>query len=505
MRQLYSYQQAAVDKLRESLSLKRTRPVLMAPTGYGKGILAAKIIESALAKGRRAWITVPRIDLIDQVVRTLYEEGIRGCVGVMQASHQMTDYSQPVQVISVQTLLGLNLDKLRRPDLILVDECHEQFAIIKTIIENWLEVPVIGLSATPWSQGLGRWYNDLIISATTADLIRIGRLAPFRVFAPSHPDLTGVKVRRTAHGMDYAEGELSDAMQRGSITADVVSTWLQRGKGKPTLVFGVDRAHAMLLHKQFLAAGVSVAYQDGGTPKWRREEIRKGFLAGEIEVVCNIATLTVGIDWPQIGCIVLARPTKSEILLIQIIGRGLRPHDAKTELLILDHSDSILRLGFPDEIHHTRLDDGTPKAEAKPKIALPRECKNPACSALLPKFAKRCLECGFEPTPQARDIEVQDGELSEIDRRKQNKEAPWPEKVAWARSLKAYEIEKGYKAGWWAWKYKERYGVWPNDSRVRDVAPAADVPPFVRTWIQSRNIRWAKSKERPEGGKAHAR
>jgi superfamily II DNA or RNA helicase len=493
MRALYGYQQAAMDKLRLSLSEKRTRPVLMAPTGYGKGVLAAKIVESALAKGRRPWITVPRIDLIDQTVRMLWEEGIRGCVGVMQASHQFTDYSQPVQVVSVKTLLGLNLDKLRRPDLILVDECHEQFQVIKHIIENWLETPVIGLSATPWSQGLGRWFNALIISATTADLIRIGRLCKFKVFAPTHPDLTGVKTTTTAHGRDYVEGQLSEAMQRGSITADVVSTWLMRGAGRPTLVFGVDRAHALLLHRQFVAAGVRAAYQDGGTPKWRREEIRKGFEVGEYEVVCNIATLTVGIDWPQIACIVLARPTKSEILLIQIMGRGLRTHASKRELLILDHSDSILNLGFPDEIHHTKLDDGTPKKAAEPKKSLPRECSNPACSALLPKFAKKCPECGFEPTPQARDVEVQDGELSELTRSKQNREAPWAEKVVWAASLRAYEIEKGYKPGWWANKYREKYGVWPNDYRVRNVAPAIEIEPFVGSWITSRNIRWAKS------------
>lgn len=504
MKQLYTYQQAAMDKLRHSLSLKKTRPVLMAPTGYGKGLVAAKIIESALAKGRRVWLTVPRIDLIDQMVRTLWEEGIRDCVGVMQASHQMTDYSQPVQVISIKTLVGLDLAKLRKPDLILVDECHEQFVVIKHIIENWLEVPVIGLSATPWSRGLGRWFNDLIVSATTADLIRIGRLCPFRVFAPTHPDLTGVKTKTTTHGPDYAEGELTERMTRGSITADVVSTWLTLGCGRPTLVFAVDRAHALLLHREFDRAGVKVAYQDGATPKWRREEIRKGFLAREIEVVCNIATLTVGIDWPQIGCIVLARPTKSEMLLIQIIGRGLRTHETKTELLILDHSDSILRLGFPDEIHHARLDDGTAKAQAKPKIVLPRECKNPACTALLPKFAKRCPECGFEPTPQPRDVEVQDGELSEIDRKKQAKATPWPEKIIWAAGLKAYEIERGYKSGWWAWSYKEKFGVWPNDSRVRDAAPAAAVPPAIRSWVKSRNIRRAKAKEREEGGKAHA-
>jgi superfamily II DNA or RNA helicase len=503
MRSLFPYQQRAMDALRDSLKLKLNRPVLMAPTGYGKGVLAAKITENALAKARTIWITVPRIDLIDQTVRLLFEEGIRDEVGVMQASHWMTDYAKPVQVISVATLRGTRVREYgpdRRPDLVLVDECHELPEIIRWLIENWLETPIIGLSATPWSRGLGRFFNKLIISATTADLIRIGRLCPFRVFAPTHPDLTGVSTVSSAHGRDYAEGELSAAMQRGSITADVISTWLMRGRGRPTLVFAVDRAHALLLHRQFLAADVRAAYQDGATPSWRREEIRKGFASGEYEVVVNIATLTMGVDWPMIGCIVLARPTKSEMLYVQIVGRGLRVHPGKSDLLVLDHSDTTLRLGFVDEISHTRLDDGTAPQQDKRDAKPPRECSNPSCMALLPKFAKRCPECGFEPTPQARDVEVQDGELSELDRKKRNRKASWPEKVAFMSGLRAYAAAHGYKDGWAANKYRAFFGVWPDDSRVREAEPAAAIEPYIASWVKSQNIRWAKSKGRDNAG-----
>jgi DNA repair protein RadD len=498
MRELYDYQQHAMERLRLSLSEKRTRPVLMAPTGYGKGVLAAKITENALERCRETWITVPRIALVDQFVRTLWEQGVREEVGVMQASHQLTDYSKPVQVISVQTLIGTRVREWgpeRRPDVVLVDECHEQYEIIRWLIENWVETPIIGLSATPWSKGLGRWFNNLIVSATTADLIRRGRLVPFRVFAPTHPDLSGVKTVRTAHGRDYAEGELSTAMQRGSITADVVSTWLMRGRGRPTLVFAVDRAHALLLHREFENAGVRCAYQDGGTPSWRREEIRRGFASGEVELVVNIATLTMGVDWPMIGCISLARPTKSEMLYVQIIGRGLRIHPGKADLLVLDHSDSTLRLGFPDEIHHERLDDGTPKKAAERTTPEPRQCSNPSCAALLPKYAKKCLECGFEPVPQAKPVEVQPGELSEIDRKKRNKTASWEEKRAVMAQLQAYALAHGYKSGWVPNKYKSFFGVWPNDARVQAVSPAREIEPWMASWIRSQNIRYAKARE----------
>ena len=499
MRQLWPEQARAMDRLRDSLRVGRTRPVLQAPTGAGKTVLASAIIASARAKGNRVWFTVPAITLVDQTVRKLYEAEVEG-IGVMQASHHLTDYGKPVQVVSVQTLDGLNLDALERPGLVMVDECHRQHAIIKKLIEDWPETPFIGLSATPWAKGMGRFWSNLIVASTTQELIRLGRLCPFRVFAPSHPDLSGVKVTTTGHGRDYAEGELSDAMQEGTLTADIVSTWLQRGRGRPTLVFAVDRAHALALHRQFEQAGVRSAYQDGGTPQGEREDIRKGFEAGQIELVCSVGTLTTGVDWPMISCIVLARPTKSEMLFLQIIGRGLRTHPGKEYLLILDHSDTTLRLGFVTDIHHAALDDGTPKkASEDRKEGLPRQCKNPDCTALMPKFARKCPACGFEPKPQPREVEVQEGELVELDGNKRNKTEGWPEKVAFIRGLRAYAIEKGFNSGWVAHKYRARFGVWPNDARVRDAPPAVVVELYIRSWVRSQNIRWAKSRAAANG------
>ena len=119
----------------------------------------------------------------------------------------MTDWSRPVQVASVQTLQ-------RRPipeaDVVIIDECHRWFDFYPKWMMDpaWQSRKFIGLSATPWTRGLGRYFDDLIIAATTGDLIAGGYLSPFRVFAPSHPNLTGV---RTVAG-DYHEGDLSGVM-----------------------------------------------------------------------------------------------------------------------------------------------------------------------------------------------------------------------------------------------------------------------------------------------------
>src|SRR3954454_16177367 len=350
-RRLRDDQLHTIEILRGSLAAGHRRPMVMAPTGWGKTLLASHIVQMAREKGRRVVFCVPAIDLIDQTLASFWQDGI-GDIGVIQADHIETDWSRPVQIASVQTLMRRGYPPT---DLVIIDEGHRRFDFYEQWMADpdWQRVPFVGLSATPWTKGLAKIFDDLIISATTAELIEAGFLSKFRVFAPDHPDLRGVK---TVAG-DYHEGQLSEAMNKPPLVANVVETWVARGENRPTLCFGVDRAHAKHLQQQFEAAGVPAGYQDAHTPKEERAEIRRKFHSGEIKVVCNVGTLTTGVDW-DVRCIILARPTRSEILYVQIIGRGLRTADGKDDCLILDHSDSTLRLGFVTDIHHEKLDDG---------------------------------------------------------------------------------------------------------------------------------------------------
>ena len=483
------HQEQAIVMLRQALASGSKRPMLMAPTGAGKTVLAASIIDLARAKGRRVIFTVPAIELVDQTAREFYAEGVRD-VGVIQADHPMTDPSKPVQIASVQSLQRRFIPEA---DLVIVDEAHRVFSFVEDWMtrDDWLAVPFIGLSATPWTKGLGRLYDRLIIAATTAGLIEAGRLSPFKVFAPSHPDLAGV---RTVRG-DYHEGDLSTAMGKGTLTADIVSTWLKLGEDRPTLCFAVDRAHAKTLQVQFEAAGVPTGYIDALTPRDERDAIRRQFKAGAIKVVCNIGVLTTGVDW-DVRCIILARPTKSEILYTQIVGRGLRLGEGKDHCVILDHSDTTLRLGFVTDIHHSKLNDGTPAGGEDDRVAVPpkpKECPN--CHYVRAPRVQSCPSCGHVTETISR-VEFQDGELVDISgQRKANKE-DWAEKIAFVRQLKAYAVSKGKRDGWVSHKYKARFGVWPNDPRVRYATPAADISPEVRSWIQAQNIRYAKSQGR---------
>ncbi len=485
-RELRPHQSRAIEKLRQSLGSGKRRPVLQAPTGFGKTLLAAAIVEGALAKQKRVIFTVPALSLVDQTVKAFWDEGIRD-VGVIQATNVMTDWSRPVQVASVQSLQRRPLPEA---DVVLIDECHRWFNFYSKWLTDpaWQNRPFIGLSATPWTRGLGRYFDDLIIAATTQDLISEGYLSPFRVFAPSHPDLTGV---RTVAG-DYHEGDLSDVMNASTLVADIVDTWLQRAKNRQTLCFAVDRAHAKHLQAKFVEAGVSAGYIDAYTPIDERTEIERQFHSGSIRVVCNVGCLTTGIDW-DVRCIILARPTKSEILFVQIIGRGLRPAEGKEDCLILDHSDTHLRLGFVTDINHEVLDDG--RARANPKasglIHPPKEC--PRCAFLKPPQTRECPACGFK-TEAIDTTEVGDGELVEITgQKKRGVAASKNEKAAFYAQLMGYAQMRGYSPGWAAHKFREKFDVWPNSYKdVREMEPT----PAVLSWIKSRQIAWAKSKHR---------
>jgi superfamily II DNA or RNA helicase len=345
---------------------------------------------------------------------------------------------------------------------------------------------------------LGRFYNDLIIASTTQKLIDEKRLSDFRAFAAAHPDLSGVRIKAG----DYHEGDLSTAMRRGALTADIVDTWIKLADHRPTFVFCVDRAHARHLQEQFLARGVRSGYIDANTPRLDkvdketgetiegRATVREKFHNREYEVICNVGVLTTGIDW-DVRCLVLARPTKSEILFVQIIGRGLRTATGKDYCLILDHSDNHLRLGFVTDIQHEELNQGKKeKNETEKAVALPKEC--PQCHFLKPAKVSKCPNCGHIAQIKSK-TKVEDGELTEIKRKPRDKAADKFSKPTAYGMLKTYAHQRGYQSGWASHKFKEMFGVWPD--YYKD-APLCEPDTEMLSWIKSRQIAHAHSKRR---------
>jgi DNA repair protein RadD len=446
--------------------------------------LRPKSFGGARAKGKSVAFVVPRLSLIDQTVAAFEAEGI-DCVGVMQGIHERTDRSQPVQVCSVQTLA-----RRKRPnvDLVIIDEAHELHKEIFRWMADCPGIPFIGLSATPWSRGIGKYYDDLIIAATTRELIDAGFLSDFVAFAPSEPDLSSVS---TVAG-DFKQDELGDAMDKPAITGDIISTWLSRGENRPTIAFCVNRRHAQHVCERFLEAATAAEYADCDTERKDREAMFARFRAGETKILCNVGILTTGLDLPMVSCLIDAQPTKSRILFVQKIGRGLRTAESKDKLLILDHAGNHLRLGMVTDIGQDHLDAGKERQNANQRTRergepLPKLCEG--CKAIVPRAARECPSCG-SPIRARTEVEAVDGELVELGARRSGQPSI-EDKAAFFAELKGHATIKGYKEGWAANQYREKFGVWPNDPRVRCVQPSR---PSLKTlnWIKSRAIAFAK-------------
>lgn len=478
-RPLRPHQVSAMTKIRQSLMAGNKRVVCQLPTGAGKTRLAAEIVNGALSKGRTVAFTVPALSLIDQTVEAFASEGI-DCVGVMQGDHELRNMAMPVQVCSVQTLSRRGCPDV---DLVIVDEAHLRFKIMSEWMGKRPNVPFIGLSATPWARGMADDWQDLVCPVRMQDLIDQRYLAPFRVYAPTHPDLSGV---RTMAG-DYHEGDLSDVMGERKLVADIVATWLKLAEWQPTLVFAVDRAHAGKLQEEFAQAGVPMGYCDAFTDRIERKVLFDQMARRDLAGIVNVGTLTTGVD-ADVRCIVLANPTKSEMRHVQIVGRALRTAPGKADALILDHADNHSRLGFVTDIHHDKLLGGKEKNRTKKEKGepLPKEC--PSCHTLKQPKVRQCPVCQFEPTKKS-DIETEDGELIEVRAGAKKKPTMQEKQAFW--SMANFVDRQRQKGGKLAKAlYRGKYGVWPQGLDPRPVEPT---PEFL-SYEKSRRIAFAKSR-----------
>lgn len=467
-----------------------TRAILQLPTGSGKTVVAAAIVRLAVERGRRLIFCVPALVLIEQTIERFVANGInRSDIGVIQSNHPLTNPALPIQIASIQTLARRNINRFPHADLVIIDEAHVYYGLYDEWFESWNNIPFLGLSATPWTKGLGNIYKTLIQPITLSELVEAGWLSDFRAFAKGHPDLSNVHTR----GGDYIESELEVAMH--PLTADIVKTYIKDGESRPALCFAVNCAHAQELQQDFCANGISAAYMDAYTEAEDRQQIFDDFTAGRYQVICNVGVLTTGLDL-DVRLIILARPTKSEILYVQIIGRGLRIAEGKEDCLIFDHSSTTSNLGFVTDIHHDSLDDGKKNTSGsyESETPLPKEC--PKCQILKAPGVHICPNCGFEPVKQS-DVFVVPGELIELERTrakaKLNRNSSTEEKTQFLAELKCHAAKKGFKRGWAQNQFREKFGVWPN--KYKGTPPADSISPETANWITSRNIAYFKSME----------
>jgi DNA repair protein RadD len=490
MTELRDYQVRLVEQIEAT-----TDSVLcVLPTGGGKTVVAAAIIERAAEAGRRVLVLTHRREILKQTSLKVPLDH-----GLIQSGLNV-DPQFSIQIASVQTLWArcMRSDKMPLPSaqLLVVDEAHHIVAATwRSILENYPNAKLVGLTATPCrsdGRGLGNYFDRIIEGPQIADLIAQGHLVRTIYYAPTDPDLRGVETRQG----DYVIKQLADRMNRDDLVGDIVSNWHRFAQRRRTLVFCVDVAHSAHVVNEFITSGVRAEHVDGSTPIADRENILARLASGETEVVSNCQVLTEGFDLPAIGCIVLARPTKQLGLFLQMAGRGLRPAAGKKNLILIDHSGAVYRHGLlEDQIRWTlsvtrRAKNPTHEARSVQTTSRLIECSQ---CGVLRTAGEACGHCGFLPTPRPNAIVFREGELGRVDRRRRSATAysDPAEQMRWHGMFVHIARERGYKAGWAAHKYKEKFGAFPPwGSSPQPIQPSAEV----LSWVRSRMIAFAKAR-----------
>lgn len=340
---LREYQADAVDRIRGALR-KHRRVLFVLPTGGGKTVVFSYIAESASAKGNRVLIVAHRREIVDQISRSLLEMDVRH--GLILPGHTMTE--NPVQVGMVQTI-ARRLDRVARPNLLVVDEAHHAVAgSWKKLTERLTDAKILGVTATPQrldGKGLGEAFDTIVEGPQVRDLIGAGHLSAFDYLAPpSQADLSEVA---TSMG-DFDRGQAARIMDSAVITGDAVEHYARHLNGRPAIAFCISVEHAEHVAETFRSRGWRAASVDGTMASETRRDLIGGLARGRLNVLTSCELISEGVDVPVVAGALLLRPTKSLSMYLQQIGRCLRLKPDGCKAIILDHVGNVERHGLPD-------------------------------------------------------------------------------------------------------------------------------------------------------------
>ncbi len=444
---LRDYQHDLVDRTRQAMRQGARRVLLQSPTGSGKTALTAHMLKSAVERGKRAWFVVHRVELLRQSARAFAASADLD-VGLIAAGFPVNPHA-PVQVCSIQTLTR-RLGALQPPDFLVLDECHHcPSKSWQAVASSLPQAFHVGLSATPQrldGQGLGAFFDALVVGPTTEQLIAHGWLSPYRLFAPSRPDVSGV--HRVAG--DYNKHELADTMQESAVVGDAISHYQRHTPNARALVFAWSLDASRQIAQQFRDVGVDAVHVDGETPAYEREQSMKQFATGEIRVVCNVDLFGEGLDVPALDAVFLLRPTQSLGLYLQQVGRGLRRAEGKSYVAIFDHAGNWERHGLPDDPREWSL-AAREKSKA-PSEACGKRCMQ--CFGVARPSARVCPYCGVAFVVQSREVQRVEGALEEANldalRALRSQASALGHQCSTLAEFQALAKRLNYKAGW-AW------------------------------------------------------
>lgn len=466
---LRDYQRDCIEQLRDGVRNGNRSQVLVAPTGGGKTVMASYLLSEAVSKGSVAWFVCDRVSLVDQTSTMLDKYGVKH--GVIQADHWRNRPYEYVQVVSAQTLARREVKN--PPKIIIWDECHTMYKSVINLIEKYPDAKVVGLTATPFTKGMGSVFTNVVNSTTTNQLISDGWLVPLKCYlAKATIDMTGAGTK--------FDGEWKDAEmeERGiKIVGDIVGEWESKtlqhfGGPVKTIVFSATVAHGQAICRAFAEKGYNfqqISYLDGNDERRRSliEEFRK--TDSMITGLVSCEALAKGFDVTDIKCGIAARPYRKSLSgHIQQMGRVMRPHEGKEFALWLDHTGNLHRFAedqmevFQQGVKDLEAGDYDQKVRKEKDEEDKEQHECGECGYFFD--GKICPSCGWErPTRKSQVIE-QAGEMHEFKLTKtqdafSNRQDVW-EQLCWiAEDRKgANDAAKRFAMA----QYKNIYGVWPK-------------------------------------------
>lgn len=498
---LYPDQEEFIDSIRR-LWPRHRRIVGLAPTGFGKTRVAARVLEGHAERGLKTCFIVPRVSLMEQTAKAFMDLGLDD-ITYLWAGH---DY-RPGALITIASADTYIRREKGDFALTIVDECHLRRRKLLEWMREHPEDRYLGLSGTPFAPWIGEYYTALAKSKPMRWLIDNGRLSEYEVYAPDVPDLSGVKTQAGDYGHDYVESQLAQVMGQAKVVGDIVSNWLEHGQNRLTMALCVNVLHANQVCNEFNKSGVPAEVITGETPIEERERTFARMRAGITRVCTSVNALTEGLDIAEISCVINARPTRSLARYLQGMGRGLRVAPGKDKCVIFDHSGATLLLGMPEDVQIDELNSGSDglqtaqkridddKPERTPKIC-------PQCKFLKPAGMHVCAKCGFKPL-MGQDVETNhDVGLKKIGKGKK-KTATKEDKQFFFSELLGYQRERANEGrpisdGWVSNQYRNRFGVWPQGLDRYPRPPSIET----RQYIRAQFIKFAKQKEREKAGAA---
>lgn len=353
---LRPYQEECLQSIQDSYMLGINRQLIQLPTGSGKTVVFASLIKHMQ---RRTLVLAHTTELLEQANDKLTMICPELDVGTIKAGRKECNCSVVVSTIQSARQPEM-LQKLKEQafSLCVYDEAHRSASDSSRLVLSELgffntqEKLLTGFSATPFrndSKGLGEVFEKVVYHKSIKDLIALGYLCqPVGIKIKTDLDLSTVKTE----GGDFATQSLVSVMNTPEMIEVAVNSWVEKAQGRKTIAFGVTVNHAKNLSDAFKRIGISSDVIYGGMDQSERDRLLAMFKAGEINVLTNCNVLTEGFDSGDVSCVLIARPTQSKGLFIQMAGRGLRLWPNKRDSLILDFGStthSLCGLAVLDE------------------------------------------------------------------------------------------------------------------------------------------------------------